>query len=234
MTGEGKSRIEPFAKAKNMTYPLATGFKRGGAYSPRGIPHCWLISASGKILYKGHPGSLQDSVIEKALEDVALPPKLTLGETLEKKVRSNLTKLYLAKVIKALAKYDVEGDENQALAAGAIKDLEAYGAKLIARAQREAQQGNYHRTVEFLERCEKQFKGHELGGKAKAKLKELSTADETKLEIEAAKTVLKAEAYAAAGATAKAQAMLRKVTASKRMAETRMRVIAERFASALK
>ncbi len=38
-------------------------------YNFRGIPHELLISRSGKILFKGHPARLKDSLIRKALNE---------------------------------------------------------------------------------------------------------------------------------------------------------------------
>lgn len=66
-----------------MIYPIAFG---GGAaqYKTRGIPHSWLVGPNGKIVWKGHPAGLNDSIIKKHIVGARVGPKIALPSELSK------------------------------------------------------------------------------------------------------------------------------------------------------
>lgn len=69
MTDEGKKDTESWIQSKGVKY--AYGYDKGGRLKGQlgvsGIPHAFLVDPSGKIIWEGHPGSLPDDVISKAL-----------------------------------------------------------------------------------------------------------------------------------------------------------------------
>ena len=69
-----------------MKYPIAYG---GGAkeYKTRGIPHSWLVGPNGKIVWKGHPAGLNNSIIEKHIAGARVGPKISLPSELSKASR---------------------------------------------------------------------------------------------------------------------------------------------------
>lgn len=77
MTGEGKKETEAWIEAKKVQYAYA--YDKGGKLSSKlgvsGIPHAFLVNPQGKIVWDGHPGSLTDKDIERALGG-ALPRPL--------------------------------------------------------------------------------------------------------------------------------------------------------------
>jgi len=77
VTGEGKKDTEPWIADKKVKYAYA--YDKGGKLASKlgvgGIPHAFLINAQGKIVWEGHPGELEDKVIQSAL-DGALPTPL--------------------------------------------------------------------------------------------------------------------------------------------------------------
>lgn len=69
MTGEGAKETETWAAATKMEFAYA--YDKGGKLASwagvSGIPAAMLIDPSGKVVWQGHPSSLQDAAIEKAL-----------------------------------------------------------------------------------------------------------------------------------------------------------------------
>ncbi len=83
VTDESESKAKPYIERNKMQYPVAFG---GGAkeYKTRGIPHSWLVGPGGKIVWKGHPGGLNASIIEKHIEGARMGPKISLPPQLVK------------------------------------------------------------------------------------------------------------------------------------------------------
>jgi thiol-disulfide isomerase/thioredoxin len=55
----------------------------GNLYQTDGIPHCWVLDAEGKCIYKGHPGNVTVAMVEGWVKDI--PPA-----TIEKEVAKEL------------------------------------------------------------------------------------------------------------------------------------------------
>ena len=68
VTDESASMIEKFIDQRGIDYVVAIG--GAGAYQTRGIPHAWLVGASGTVVWEGHPMGLKESQIEKYLAEV--------------------------------------------------------------------------------------------------------------------------------------------------------------------
>jgi hypothetical protein len=83
VTGEGKKDTEPWIEQKKVKYAYA--YDKGGKLASKlgvsGIPHAFLINAAGKIVWEGHPGELQDSVIQAALAGALPTPLFDLPPT---------------------------------------------------------------------------------------------------------------------------------------------------------
>lgn len=69
VTDEGKGLTEKWVAKHGVTYPYA--YDKGGKlkrwFGVRGIPHAVLIGPSGKILWRGHPGQLSETVVKRQL-----------------------------------------------------------------------------------------------------------------------------------------------------------------------
>lgn len=67
LTNEPRQTVEPFVGKMGMVYPVGGGSPTGRVYGVRGIPHAFIIDASGAVVWQGHPmGGLQQA-IEKQL-----------------------------------------------------------------------------------------------------------------------------------------------------------------------
>ena len=76
MTSESESQTEPWIQSKEAAYPYAydKGGKLSRALGVGGIPHAFLVSPSGVIVWEGHPGNLDAKTIEANLEGVITKP----------------------------------------------------------------------------------------------------------------------------------------------------------------
>jgi len=72
LTNEPRETVEPFVEKMKMLYPIGGGSPSGGAYGVRGIPHAFIISPAGEVVWEGHPMAGLEAAIEKQLE--ATPP----------------------------------------------------------------------------------------------------------------------------------------------------------------
>lgn len=68
VTSEGASDTEDFVESKGVRYAYAydKGGKLGRYFGVQGIPDAVLIDADGVVLWQGHPGALEESLLEKA------------------------------------------------------------------------------------------------------------------------------------------------------------------------
>ncbi len=76
MTSESPSQTEPWVAKHGMKYAYA--YDKGSALfrgvGASGYPSAVLVDAKGTIVYAGHPGSINDSVIEGALDGALATP----------------------------------------------------------------------------------------------------------------------------------------------------------------
>ncbi|MDA3962096.1 MAG: redoxin family protein [Planctomycetota bacterium] len=70
-TDASSQGLEGFIKQKGITYPITVGPDIGKAWGVTGIPHVFVVDVNGKIAWHGHPGALQDSIIEQELKKVS-------------------------------------------------------------------------------------------------------------------------------------------------------------------
>lgn len=93
MTDEGESETVKWVESKGAKY--AYGYDRGGKlaryFNVTGIPAAVLVDAKGTVIWQGHPGSLNESQIQKAVEG-ALPKPLWEWTAAAKNVKAALLK----------------------------------------------------------------------------------------------------------------------------------------------
>lgn len=65
VTNEPASEVEPYLQKNVVKFPIAIANAAG--YDVRGIPHSFLVDKDGKILWRGHPASLDAAVLDQAL-----------------------------------------------------------------------------------------------------------------------------------------------------------------------
>ena len=93
VTDESASLTEPWVSAHKVAYAYA--YDKGGElashFSVNSIPRAIVVDASGNVLYNGHPGALDESVLEAAVRG-ALPKPMWEWSGAAKGVKSALQK----------------------------------------------------------------------------------------------------------------------------------------------
>ncbi|MBX3475868.1 MAG: TlpA family protein disulfide reductase [Planctomycetes bacterium] len=64
---ERASVIEGFIKSHGVRYPVVQSANAGNLYRVSGIPHAFLLSTAGKVVWEGHPAELTNADIERIL-----------------------------------------------------------------------------------------------------------------------------------------------------------------------
>src|SRR5262245_53899207 len=88
LSPEGESVVQKFAKEQKLTYPIGIdpSGKTVHEYGITSIPHAFLVSADGRVVWEGHPGGGEyESLLKEELAQTStLVPAKPLGKGLEK------------------------------------------------------------------------------------------------------------------------------------------------------
>jgi uncharacterized protein (DUF1501 family) len=177
------------------------------AFGGGGIPHAYLVDASGTIVANGYPTQLQ---FEPLLADAFDP---ALGRDLHPSLKA-LQKLYekgeVGKAWAAAEKPASAGDDAARDARFLREKAEAYGAWRKRLVEKALEAKDYVTAAEDLEEISRSFAGMEVGAFASAKAKELAADEVAAKEVAAAQALRKARAL-----EAKAEGKPRKLGAAR-------------------
>jgi len=139
VTGESKGETEPWIKNHEVGYAYAydKGGKLSRFFGVEGIPHAVLIDASGKVAWRGHPGELDDALLQKHLAGT-LPKPMWEWPASAKPVRAALLKLQFAAALAAAEKVPA-ADGGAELASG----IKALIAGRVAAMKSACEAGNF-------------------------------------------------------------------------------------------
>lgn len=227
VTDEPSAKIKSFITEKDIKYGIAIG--KAVEYKTSGIPHGWLVSPRGEIVWEGHPTSLSAGVIEEHLKSVSLTPTFSLPKDLAA-VERQLNTGSLGAGLKALETHlkKPKSPETGAAATGAIEKIKAFGAEQLKRAEHFAKEGDYGDGAEVLQSLEKSFKGTEVADTAKEKLAEWKKDKAIKLELDGAAQIQKADALIQAKQYRNAAVLLAQVAKGKKYDGTRIQAAAQK------
>ncbi len=234
VSDEALGTVRPFVESNGIKYLVA--IEKAGGYKASSIPHAWLVSPKGEVVWEGNPASLNEAQIEENLKGASMPPpQLTLPKEL-KSVERDLSAADYSKGIKALETHlkKPKSSETETAAKNALEQINAYGASKLKTVDDLAKEKDYGSAAEILRGLDKSFKGHEVGDKAKTLLAEWKKDDKIKLELDAASVIEQAEAQIQAKQHKAAAGILMKVTAGKKYEGTRAREIAEKLLASVK
>lgn len=118
VTSEGASDTEKWVASKGAKYAYAydKAGKLGNHFGVQGIPHAVLIDATGTVVWKGHPASLEESTLSAALRG-ALPKPLWEWSPAAKGAKSALLKRAFKSALEQAAKLKPEDGGPEILAA---------------------------------------------------------------------------------------------------------------------
>lgn len=123
VTSEGASDTEKWVEQKGAKYAYAydKGGKLSRHFGVRGIPSAVLIDAAGTVVWKGHPGSLEEGTLTAALQG-ALPKPLWEWSATAKGVKSALLKRSFKSALDQAGKLkEAEGAEIVGVIQGMVK-----------------------------------------------------------------------------------------------------------------
>ena len=116
VTDEPKSLVGPDVQKKKMKYPVASsvGSDFMAQYGIKGFPSAFLIDADGMVVWSGHPGGFEESMLTDLLAKVQPLPVLP-------EANADITKLFesgnFAKAWTALQKAQAKAPDDTALKA---------------------------------------------------------------------------------------------------------------------
>jgi hypothetical protein len=66
VTGEAADEVQAYVEQNGVQHPIGIGYSED--YDVRGIPHAFLVDKEGKIAWRGHPASLDVTLLARLLE----------------------------------------------------------------------------------------------------------------------------------------------------------------------
>lgn len=185
-----------------------------------------MIDATGTIVFKGHPSSISEAMIERELEKVVLPPKLEgLPDELSRAAREAAGGDF-GGALKELGRHADDADVGEA-ARKAIAEIEAYGEAKLALVDTFAASGRYAEGLQLLDEIEREFKRHEIGDQADDKAKQWKRDKRIKAEIEGQALLAKADELIGAKRYRDAARYLVAITRKRKFDGTKCRELAE-------
>ena len=133
MTGEASNDVSAYIKQNAVKYPM--GIANTVDYAVSTIPHAFLIDKDGKVLWRGHPGNLEPTEIDKALvgaRAAIVVPGLEDVQTMRR------SKDYGAAYVRAskLLEGGTLSERAQAQAKGWMQDYETFVKEAVASADK--------------------------------------------------------------------------------------------------
>jgi len=193
VTDESEAKAKPYIDRNKIVYPIAFG---GGAtdYKTRGIPHSWLVGPDGKIVWKGHPGGLNNSIIEKHIDGARVGPKIKLSGDL-KSAEKYIKVGQFGKAHADLAKKAKRSKDGSVASAAqdAMKVIEEYAATELSRVADLKKARKFQAGLNALQRGAVAFKGMDASKEFERELKAWKKDKKIKAEIEGAQMLEEAQ-----------------------------------------
>lgn len=172
VTNEPESLVTKHIAKKKMKFPVAIvgGSDFDKMYGVRGFPSSFLVGPDGTVEWAGHPGNFPESVLEKMLEELELPPELN-GDYEE--IQESFAERRYGKAWKAIER-DLSKDPDDDQLKGASEFLTKTVADKLAAAEAaigEAEYGKARRLYEELLDAWKDVPGADAAKPALAELK---------------------------------------------------------------
>ena len=220
VTNEPAAKVAPFVTEKGIKYPVA--ISEAAEYATNAIPHAWLISAQGAVVWKGHPAGLKDAAIEEQLKSARLAPEFSLSKDLARAQKALNAGQYGDGVAQLRRIIDKPKDDAvKAEAEEAVAAVLRYGKDQMQAVEDAIKEKEYAYAMEQLAKIEKGFRGLDTGTEARNRLAELRKDGDVKLELAAAAYLTRADAAIKKKDYKGAAAILRGLVSSKKHAETK-------------
>jgi hypothetical protein len=204
--------IEKHVDKTGMHFPVArTKARVDMLYGVSGYPSAVVIDAAGRLVWSGHPGGLDESLLRGLLEDAAFVPAVEgkAYKGLNKRIRKGEYGKALDEALKGLGK--TPDDPGFAKARASLEGLLEHKR---AAAEEAVESGDHGLAWGLLSEVQELFDGRDEAKAAKVRAKAIEKLPQAKDAIEAFKKIQKADAVAMTGEYEKA-ARTYKIVASK-------------------
>lgn len=203
LSDEDPEKVAAFLDQNGYTVRTAAGSTCGSQkYGVRGIPDSVLIGPDGKIVYRGHPGSLSTGKIKEALKGAKKPPRggfLAVPTTVEAsgKLKSAVTHALEGKLGRALAAAEKIAQDEKAdpaereSAQRLIEEILDHGQMLNEQAAKLLGRLDVVTAVMVYERVADELAGTEVGDRAKDELDRIAKDERLQKELEAGEAFAK-------------------------------------------
>jgi len=188
VTSESEGLTEKWIEEKGAIYPYA--YDKGGKFKRSmgkfGLPHAFLVSPAGEIVWKGHPASLTESIVQANLEGSLRAPTWEWPREASS-VRKHLSKRQFGK---AINEADEIAGQNEELAQ--IRDaLEGIVAARVKMLNASYEAGDFLGANDSATVIKKECAGVDAADEAAEVLKKISSDAEAKRVMKGQKLVLK-------------------------------------------
>ena len=182
VTNEGEAMVAPDVEKKKMKYPVAvlSGEDFDLQYGIESFPTGFLLGPDGEVLWRGHPASFDEKLLEEHLGSVWAPPAVA-----QKDIAKALAEKNLAKAWKALDKALASSKEAAELRAAKEAIEKRIGAQLEAARAAETS-ADFAAARRAYQDVIDRFGGVPEAEPAKAGLAALAKNKDAKVELEAA------------------------------------------------
>lgn len=221
VSAEPANAVEGFIEEFDCKYPTITQANDAmSEYGIGGYPSAVLVGPDGDVLWAGHPGSFQTSMIEEHLGSVELFPDIPKSlKAVEKSMKKGKLGDALKKVEALITKGKLP-DEDKDIAEKLRASIDGRATKAFERAEKSLREGDAYKAYKSYAKVEDGFKGHPHSKTAKEHGKKLMGDKTHKNEIKAAEKWAKIQPELK-GLAAKKALQLLKPLLSKKYAETR-------------
>jgi hypothetical protein len=196
--------IERHMSKTGMEYPIASvsGSDLDKMYGVKGFPSAYLVDTNGYVIWTGHPGNINPSVIKDALEGASYVHPLDGSQF--KSINKQLTKKNFGAALKVIEKELLKTPDDAELML-AKESLDSMIESANSKAAAYSEEGDFGLALDLYTELAKNFKGHDAEDGAKVAAKAISKNPEAKEELAAHKKALKGDQAQLAGDREKAK-----------------------------
>lgn len=228
ITMEPPAEVKPFVEKKGIKYMIGSGGADG--YVTRAIPHAWLVSPKGRIVWEGYPSDLKVDQIQEHLKDVVLPPQFELPGKL-KDAEHALNAGSFGDGLRLLNEHaDAADRELAGIARNAADRVVAYGKERLQEAENLIRRDEYGNAARVLTDLMTSFTGTEIADYAREREAALRKDPRIGIELEGEELLARADALVAENRPRQAAALVvEQITRSKKYENSKVREKAQQL-----
>jgi thiol-disulfide isomerase/thioredoxin len=221
ITSEPPEKVRPFIERKGVKYMIGSGGARG--YVTAGIPHAWLVSPQGQVVWEGYPTDLKAEQIQEHLKHVTLPPRFELPRKM-KDAESALNARRFGDGMQLLKEHAEGADDNLAkIARDTADQVMAYGQERLRKAEDLIKLDGYGHATEILTDLVKSFHDTEIAARARARQTALREDPRIRVELEGEELLARASELLAQNRLPQAAAFAEQITKSSKYENSKVR-----------